>query len=252
MALQRAGRQPQGVLHQLLGLKALPHPGHPRVALLHGHDLLDVLDVGPQRGQLRQQLRLLGRQVPGQLLQIARQLPPPGVLGEKGRQIPLVLPQQRRRPGHARRLGVAHLLGHQGAGDVDAVEHVAHVVQHAGGHLRHARQARGLQQPAVGLRQPGLGLLHGRDVLGDAEGADDLPGLAPQGHLRGQRPRFPPVLPDFLLDFGDQRPAGADDFLLVIERGPRVLRIKEIKVAFSNEFPGTDSKKGRTALCCIG
>ena len=59
-------------------------------------------------------------------------------------------------------------------GDVDAVEHIADVVEHTGGDLRHARQAGDFDQLLVSCFELGFGFLEGRDVLGDAKRADDL------------------------------------------------------------------------------
>ena len=60
-------------------------------------------------------------------------------------------------------LGTTQPVGHQRGGDAHAVEDIADVVQHAGGHVGHARAARGVDQLPVELVQ----LLRIQLVLGD-------------------------------------------------------------------------------------
>jgi hypothetical protein len=64
------------------------------VALLHGDDMLDVLNVALKALHLLQDHFLRFRQTLRQLHQIARQLFAARILGEKVRQVVLVLTQQ--------------------------------------------------------------------------------------------------------------------------------------------------------------
>jgi hypothetical protein len=87
-----------------------------------------------------------------------------------------------------------------------------------------------------------LGLLDGGDVLGEAEGADDLAALVAQRHLAGEDPHDFALLPDFAFDFADDGFTGADDFLLVLEGRPGVFLGVEIEIGFADQFLGAQTK----------
>ena len=133
-----------------------------RVALLHGHNFLDVLDVVPQRIQFADRGLLVGDEMFGELGQMRRQVLAPGVSGNKGSQVVGVFLQQGHDAGEIGGPGLLHALHDQAGGNVDAVEHVADVVEDVGGYFRHPAQAGSFQQLFVeiiqfGLRSFGLG-----------------------------------------------------------------------------------------------
>ncbi len=129
------------------------------------------------------QLLLPSSHVLSQSAQEGHHVAPPLVLDEEAAQVGLVLLEQARHPAHLIELQpLQPLPGHERRG-VDAVEHVAHVVQHVGGHLRHARPTRGLHQPLVDFLQFPGAFLH--PVLQSLVGlsAAPLASLDLMGHL---------------------------------------------------------------------
>ena len=74
---------------------------------------------------------LFAGQMLGQLREVAGHLFAFGIAGEEGAQVGLVLAQQRDDFGQVGGLGLPEAVGHAGGGDIDAVEHVADVVQDA-------------------------------------------------------------------------------------------------------------------------
>ena len=64
----------------------------------------------------------------------------------KGAQVRLVLAQQCDDFGQVGGLGVPEAVGQAGGGDIDAVEHVADIVQDARRHFRHAGLTRRLTE----------------------------------------------------------------------------------------------------------
>jgi len=77
-----------------------------------------------------------------------------------------------------------------------------------------------------------LRLLQVRDVVRDAERADDAAVLVAQRHLGGQGPAVDPA---GFLQIQD-RPAGADDFLFMRVLDPRLLLGKEVEVGLAYLF----------------
>src|SRR5205085_1245959 len=65
---------PQAVLHQRPDVERLDQAAAPGVALLHGDDFLDVLDVATKRRELLDRRIALGGQISRQLLQVLRQV----------------------------------------------------------------------------------------------------------------------------------------------------------------------------------
>ena len=129
----------------------------------------------------------LGDELRGELLQIDRQVPALGAR-EEAREIARMLAEERGNPGEPRALRFLDALGDQARRDVDAVEHIADVVQHVGGHFGHARLPRGDQQLLVHV----LELLFGEAPLGDVlhhrKRAERLAGGADQALGARQRP----------------------------------------------------------------
>ena len=108
-------------------------------------------------------------------------------------------------------------------------------MQHVGGDFRHAGQARGFDQALVRGFEFGLGLLERRDVLRNAESADDLAVLVAPGHLGGDAPGDFAVGLRRAFDFADDRFAGADDFLFVFVRGAGALFGEGVEIGFADE-----------------
>ena len=117
--------------------------------MLHGHDFLDVFDVLAQRIQFLEGGLLFRHEVRRQLAQVIRQLAASGILGQEAAQIGGVLLQQGGGFAHIGELGIFGLVGHERRREVDTVEHVANVMQDAGGDFGHAGLTGGFQQDAM-------------------------------------------------------------------------------------------------------
>ena len=156
-----------------------------RVALLHRHGVLDVLEVVAQRRRVPRAPR------PGRRPAARRAWR--GSRGSAGRASSLamkapssvaLLLEQRRDLAQPRRLRLLEALGDAARRDVDAVEDVADVVQHVGRDLGHARLARCATSAACArarARGPRASL---GDVLDDRDGAQRV---APSGPARPPR-----------------------------------------------------------------
>ena len=88
----------------------------------------------------------------------------------------------------------------------------------------------------LALAQLLFGVLEVENVFADAERADDLPRLIAQGHLRGQRPPDAAVGEDLLFRQTENRLAGADDLLLVLERGAGVFFGEEVEIRLADQL----------------
>ena len=102
-----------------------------------------------QRFQFAELAGLLGAQPPCQLHEEFRHEPAFGVAGEIVAQLPPLLFQHGPHLLQARHFGIARVLDGEVGRDVDAVEHVANIVQDASRHFGHARLARDGQEAAV-------------------------------------------------------------------------------------------------------
>jgi len=142
----------QGVLDDVRHRHRLEDSRDARVGLLHGHDILDVLDVVPQVVDLRVQRLPLGDECLRQAAEVGGNHLAAGVLGQESGEVGLVLVEQRGDLGNIDGLGMAHVVADEGGRDIDAVEHVADVVEHTRGHIGHAGLAgRGEQFPVHAL-----------------------------------------------------------------------------------------------------
>jgi len=91
--------------------------------------------------------------------------------------------------GEAGRFGILEAVGDETGTDVDAVEHIADVVEHTGRDFSHTRLAGNFHELFMSGFEFGFGFLNGRNVLRDAKGADDLAVRVAPRQLAGQRPR---------------------------------------------------------------
>jgi len=203
--------------------------------LLHGDDIFDVHDVFAQRLELVFDGLLLCGELLGEFVEIAEHLLALRVDGQKRAEVSLMLVQQRHQPGEAGDLRLADLLGHERSRDIDAVQHIADVVQDAGRDLGHAGFARRFEQLLVHFLQAALGPFKFGDVLRNSEGADDLSGAIAQRHFGREHPPCRPVLGGALFDLSDQRLSAADDFLLIRQRVARILLAEEGEIVFADE-----------------
>ena len=90
------------------------------------------------------------------------------------------------------------------------------------------------RHPLLVLGDLALGALARRDVAGEAERPDDLAALVAQRELRRRDPRLGAVVPRLVLLDVHERPAGAHDLLLVLERLRRVLGAEEVAVGVAD------------------
>ena len=162
-----------------------------------------------------QDVLLFLREMRGEADEIIRQLAALGVVGEEIAEIGLVLLHEGHGAAEIDELRMPHLVADERVGNIHAVEHVADVVQHAGGDLGHAGLARRIHELLVHLGQFVFRVLDGGDVLGNPKGADDFAGIVAKRHLAGQRPGQAAIRPRFLFDLADHGLARADDSLLV-------------------------------------
>src|ERR1019366_8256122 len=146
----------QAVFHQIGHVDHFLHPPDLRIILLHGHNFLDVLDVPTQRIQFADDGRLGGQEMFGELGQMSRQMFAPRVIGNKLPQVMRLFLEQQYDSGETGGPELLHALNDQSGGDVDAVEHVADVMEHVGGNFRHAAPAGSFQQLLVNVLQFGL------------------------------------------------------------------------------------------------
>ena len=94
------------------------------------------------------------------------------------------------------------------------------------------------QGGVAGLGQLLFGLLELSDVLGYAECADDFAVLVAKRHLGGQSPGDAAVVPGFLLGPADDRLAGANDELFVVECDLGMFGREKVEVRFTDRFFG--------------
>src|SRR6516162_3107078 len=81
-----------------------------------------------------------------------------------------------------------------------------------------------------------LRLLALGDVAGDAEGADDVSALVSERHLGGGYPALPAIEPADQFFLPDQRPAGANDLLLVGHGALGILLGEEVKIGLAHDL----------------
>jgi len=154
-----------GVFEQIARRQPLDHARHAGVTLLHGDDLLDVLDIAGDALHLPAPVAMLRLEVLGQLDDEVGELLAARIAGDEFRGVGGVRLEQGGDVAQVAEAGVGELLVEDGGGDVDAVEDVADVVQHAGGDLGHAGGAGKVHERLLGLGQLGHGLFLGLDLL---------------------------------------------------------------------------------------
>ena len=238
VADEGAGVHAEGILHQLLGAERFDDADHGGVGLLHRDDLLDVVDVFLEGIEFFEQavafrdgmLREGGEQV-GEAAAL-------GIVEEKLAEVGAAFVEEFGNLDEAFGLGLAEPGGDDAGGNVEAVEDVADVVEHAGGDLGHAGQARGVHELTLGLFEREFRFLDLGDVLADAEGADDGALFVAERHFAGEHPGDVAVGPRFLFEFADDGDAGVDDGFLVLPRRLRVGVIEEIEIGLADEFVG--------------
>ena len=246
--LQGGGIDLDGILDQLGDIDDLLHAGDLGIALLHGDDLVDMLDVLAQVAEFEQKEALLllefvvdGGQVLGDML-AAR------VGGEE-----LLQPPACFAPGAGDARQVVEVQPFDGVNDqatrhVDAVQGVAHVVQHVAGDLRHAGQPGSLDKALVRIFQLPLRNLEGGNVFRDAERADDVSLAVAPRHLAGQRPGDLATGMSFLLHLADERLASAEDCVLVLQRHPGVLFGEQVGIRLADDLVGRNVMEGHERL----
>ena len=193
VALQGAGIEAQGVFDQLGEGECFDEAANGRVALLHRDNLFDVFDIGRKRLEFVQHFLLFAGQVFGQVAQVGGQLFAFRVLGQKGGKIGGMGVEEGDGPGKIGELGTADFVEQERAGDIDAVEDVADVVQDAGGDVSHAGLAGDIEQPAVQLLQLGLRIFAVGDVLENAHRTDGPAGFIEVLHRGIGKPARPAV-----------------------------------------------------------
>ena len=165
------------------------------VALLHRYDFLDVLDVAAQRRQLRAGRITFRDEIGGELLQVHRQVPALRTRQES-RQVSRMFAQECSDPCQPGALRFLDALGDDTRRNIDAVEHVADVVQDVRSHLGHARLPGGDQQLLVyalefRFGEPPLG-----DVFDHGESTEWLTGVTDQTPRARQHGAAYAVWPD--------------------------------------------------------
>ena len=141
MAHQCARVHAQRVLQQIARFHLLGNPADFGVALLHGDDLLDVLNVVPQQIHFLEQGGLFGGQMIGQLPEIARQLPAPGIGADESAQVVGAFLKEGDDFCKVAGFGFFQAVDDQEGRHVHAVEHIAHVMENARGHFSHTGDA---------------------------------------------------------------------------------------------------------------
>ena len=135
---------------QFGGVQMFERAGNLGVALLHRHDFLDVLDVLAQQRRPRSSISVCSpAKLVGHRAEIFGQEFAFRVGGQEFAEVAVLLAQHGGGAAQIGELGLPQPVADEGGGDADAVEHVADVVQDAGGHFGHAGLARGFEQPAV-------------------------------------------------------------------------------------------------------
>ena len=116
------------------------------VALLHRHDLLDVLDIASELIDFLEKLNVLGDKEFSQLREISRQLLPVWVCREIFGEVAVLRCQKQRGFGELRCLRPPQFLHDQTRRDVDAIQNIADVMEYARRNLGHTSQARAFEQ----------------------------------------------------------------------------------------------------------
>ncbi|MCY1300300.1 hypothetical protein D9M70_498610 [compost metagenome] len=172
---QRTGVHAQGVLEQFADVQRLHQIVGARVGLLGGDDVLDVVDAFAQLHEFVGHALLFERDGLHQLIEVTGKQFAFLVPGQEGTEVIRVFVDQLH--GLAQPLGLA---GAQFAADqigrnVDAVEHVADVVQHIGGDLGHAGLTRSVEQFALGILELAGAFFHAQFqfVIGGFQGLVD-------------------------------------------------------------------------------
>lgn len=88
------------------------------------------------------------------------------------------------------------------------------------------------------MRELTFGFFEVGDILGNAEGADDDAGVIAERDFGGEHPFSAAVLEDFQFGLGEDRVAGADDVLFVIEGGLGVIVGEEIEIRQADGLVG--------------
>ena len=180
MAGQARGIDAQRVLQQVGRLDGLARAGVLREVLLRRHDFLDVLHTGFERPQLPEQRHAFGDQPVVQLFEVSGQEFPLGMLGDERAEASRMFAQQGRHPAEIGSLGLAQFFSDGAGGNVDAVDDVFDVVQHAGGGFGHAGFPRRADQFLIHPLQLGFRLLPFGDVLKRPNAPGELAGFRPQ------------------------------------------------------------------------
>ncbi len=164
VTIERGGIDLNGVLDELTNLDRLLNARDLRVALLHGNDLIDVLDVFAELAQLAKEKLIFFLEGAGCGFDIFGNTLAFGVGGEETIELAGVLAEQF---GNAGKIGEVALFDagrDDGARDVDAVERVADIVENVGGDFGHPGETRGLEKTFVCRFEFGFGTLEFRDI----------------------------------------------------------------------------------------
>src|ERR1019366_5052651 len=161
----------QSIVHHVAQLHIFHQAGHLRVALLGGHNLLDVTHVKREQLQLFQQVVALRMEVAAQFDQIGQHAPALRVPAEELRKVAGVLLQHANQSYQIVHPRLPNPARKQRSGYIHAVQDVAHVVQDAGGNLGHARLARECDEPLLRGGQFRVGAILGLDLFTKFAGA---------------------------------------------------------------------------------
>src|SRR5690606_4941298 len=179
------GVEAEGVFDEVGGVEGFEQAALHGVGLLHGDDVLDVVDVLLEGVDFGEEAVAFVDEVGAEGLDVGGELVAFGVVGDEVGQVVGVGGEEFAGLDEVGGFGVAEAVGDEGGGDVDAVEHVADVVQDAGGDLGHAGLVGGAEEFLAGLVEGFLGLAFGGDVFAEAEGADDGAGVVAEGEFGG-------------------------------------------------------------------
>src|ERR1039458_2183964 len=191
VAGKRSGVHAQTILDQGGHGHGLGDAAQLRVALLHGHRLLDMIDVVAQRTELLESEPLVSLQLLRELRQVSRQLPAALVRGQERSQIRLALLEQGRCPAEPRHFRILDALSHEARRDVDAGEDVADILEYVQYDFRHSREARGIEQLLVDALKLEIGFLAFGNVLGDGDRAETLAALGEELPRASERRSWP-------------------------------------------------------------
>src|SRR5215831_2023391 len=174
LPFQRRQVDSQGLLHEIGQRHGLLQTTKASQALLHADDLLDVLDISTERREFLEYGRLFMSEILGQLGKVTGNLLPFRIMREIVTQRRGALLQHRSNAPQITHRGFTNSAGNEIGRNIDAVQNIAHIMEHTRGHIGHAGTTRSLHELLLQGLPLVLSPLALRDVAGDNQDTRDF------------------------------------------------------------------------------